>query len=226
MGLYLGDSTTGDKRYSIVITPQDTGAGRGRIEGGLTSTELSVKGGNSYESIASKASGLISAVDTGLSALKTLSDLKGASGAGMGSTPKLLTRQVWSGSDSPAFNVTMVFVCTDSVNPKQSVVSKVNAIMEYLYPRSTFNKKVFGQSTAILTAPAGYNPITRSGLVRLNIGTWFSAGNLIIETANFDYSKEMNRVGEPIYAIGQVMLKPFDAITYKEFKDYFKGGKL
>ena len=93
--------------------------------------------------------------------------------------------------------------------------------MKYLYPNAFKSKSIGGKSLSILTAPANYNPIKKTGLVTLRIGKWFRAKNLLIQSSQFDYSKEVNRDGEPIYAVGQIVFTPFDAITYDEFVNYF-----
>jgi len=221
MGIYIGDITTLDTRYGIKVYKQ-SGGGNSKVtvvDGVLTQADLSVSGGNTYDSIMSKAGNVGNLANKGKSILETVSSIAGAGGSGLSSTPKDLTRLVWSGSNVPTFALNIQFICKNGTAESESVVSKVNAIMEYLYP-----SKVGGGKLGLLVAPAGYNPITKTGLITLTIGKWFRAKDMVIESAEFTYSKELNLRGEPIIATGQVVFKPFDAITFDEYKAYFTGG--
>jgi hypothetical protein len=232
MGIYLGDDTYFGSNYRVNIIPQDSNKYNPKkpseskvyyIDGMYTSSEFSVRGGNSYQSQIDLASGLVGLVDTAKQKASQFVSAKGAAqGVGISATPTSMTDLVWTGSDAPTFTVNLVFVCTKSSEPSQSVVAKVNKIMKYLYPQegslTIASKKITG-----LTSPAGYNPETGKGLIRLQIGSWFDATGLVIESAQFDYSKEYNQKGEPIYALGQVVLKPHRAITYDQYIKYFKN---
>lgn len=223
MGIYIGDITTLDTRYGIKVYKQKNGGGDSKvtvIDGVLTQADLSVSGGNSYESIMSKAGAVGGLASKAQAMLETGTALAGAGGSGMSSIPKYLTRLVWSGSNVPTFAMNIQFICKNGTLESESVVSQVNAIMEYLYPSST------GGKAGLLVAPAGYNPIKKTGLITLTIGKWFRAKDLVIESAEFTYSKELNLRGEPIIATGQVVFKPFDAITFTEYKSYFTGGSI
>jgi hypothetical protein len=246
MSLFLGNldmvknGSSIDDRYGITIYSQDkvklpNGKKEEKfssfVSGTLLMDGLSLKGGNNYDSWAGMLGDVISmskGVSSVASALgrgaKAFESVAGAAGAGIGTTPKQLTRQIWTGSDNPVFFIQLMFICLDSADPNQSVVKKINSIMRYLYPELALNKKQFGFS-GILTAPAGYNPVLKKGLARLQIGRWFNAPNLIIQNANFETSKELNRAGEPIYATGQIMMSPFEAISYEEYLAYFTGGR-
>jgi hypothetical protein len=228
MSIYLSDLDTENENYAINIIRQGnadrTGDNRFVIKGAVMNSELSVRGGNSYDTLMDRAGVLGNFVGKAAGLATDIRDLMSiGGGANISATPKELTKLVWSGSDTPVFTVNVIFICKKSTDSKERVIPKVNAIMEYLYPTTgkTFKAKGINAKLTVLSAPMQYNGFNQDGLVTLRLGTFFRASNLVIESAQFDYSKELNAVGEPIYAVGQVILKPVRAVTFKEFNSYF-----
>ena len=241
MSIYLGDIDTISERYGVTIYAQDRVKGADGVKrdlfeafvsGTLLTDNISLRGENSYDSWSSMlgdvvgmnktVSGIVGKIASGA---KMVESVAGAMGEGWGLMPKQLTRQIWTGSQNPAFFVNVMFICLNGSDPSQSVVKRVNSVMRYLYPELDRAKSMLGFS-GVLTAPAKYNPVLKKGLVRLQLGKWFNAPNLIIQNANFEMSKELNRLGEPVYATGQIMMVPYEAISYEEYLRYFTGGRV
>lgn len=220
-----------DPRYKVTITAYDGKSKPAFSVSGNTQSDFGVSGGNSYdgqgamlESLANAAANRIdTATNTGIAtgAIAAYNLVREVSTAATGAdrmSTKLGSQQVWTGSRTPTFNIDLTFVCLDSGNPKEDVATKVNSLMRAVYPED---------SGMYLAPPLGYatsvgGALTLAGKARLTIGTWFSASYLIIEDVQFSFSKELNKNGKPIYATGQVSLRPYRQITYKEYMGWFK----
>ena len=223
MALFLENLSETSQLYSLKIL----GSGNNLIEGVYTSHDFNVAGGNEFDTRAGQGAGSFNVLDSATGLASKLTQAGAATtGAGVLAIPQFMTQKVWKGSQAPSFTVNVLFLCLKADDAKQKVTTKVNSIMEYLYPR-----KLDG---GILSAPKGYNPgsngilgkgkVARTGVVTLQLGRWFSASSLVIDNASFEYSKELNRFGEPIYAQGTVTLSPIEVITFKQFKRYFRGS--
>lgn len=128
------------------------------------------------------------------------------------------TIKSWTGSNRPVFELPLMFLrirLTDDV--------EAEALKVY---RGTFGTSVGGGLTSRFRAPLGYAPAfgraEAKGTVTMRIGRWFSASNLIINTANFNFADVPTEGGKPLWAEGSVSLEPFRAITYQEFRNYFR----
>jgi hypothetical protein len=226
MNYFLGNNMTIDPRYKVTITAYDGKSDLAFSVSGNTQSDFGVSGGNSYdgqgamlESIANTlanktqlttaAKGLYDAVREGATA---------STGADRMSTI-VGSQQVWTGSRTPTFSIDITFVCLNAEDPKENVVTKVNKLMRAVYPDRVgpYLAPPLGYKTSILT-----DNVSLAGKSRLTIGTWFSASYLIIEDVQFSFSKELNKNGKPIYATGNVVLRPFRQITYQEYIGWFK----
>lgn len=130
------------------------------------------------------------------------------------------TIKSWTGSNRPVFEVPLMFV-------RVRLTDDVEAETLKLY-KGVFGTSVGGGVTARFRAPLNYAPSKSatkgaSGTVILKIGRWFSASNLIINTVNFNFADAPTDGGKPLWAEGSVSLEPFRAITYNEFRNYFRA---
>ena len=129
------------------------------------------------------------------------------------------TIKSWVGSNRPVFEVPLMFV-------RIRLTDDVEAETLKLY-KGVFGSSVGGGLTSRFRAPLNYAPAfgraAASGTVTLRIGRWFSASNLIINTVNFNFADSPTDGGKPLWAEGSVSLEPFRAITFSEFRNYFRA---
>ena len=219
MGVYLqAEALNSD--YEIQFIPRNSTTAS-IVSGTSMQAEFVVRGSNNFGTRSEAASGLSSAVDAFKSVAGGVS--RGASALGgvqASGTPLTLTTAIWQDSEIPVFTITMSFICLRATDPKQSVIKRVNNIMEYVYPA--------GKTTRVLdflTAPAGYkvdkNGNAVAGTFDVGIGSWFYGTDMVMLNASFDYAKEINANGDPIYAVGNISFRPHRAITYDQYKQYF-----
>lgn len=136
----------------------------------------------------------------------------GAAGADTSGTIQEMTKLNWTGSQKPLFTVEIALVALKD-DASYDVVKKSMQAMKCVYP----NKKL-----GVFEAPLGYNPGNAAGTLNLTIGKWFRARQLVMRSANFTYSRVCLKSGKPLYALGSVTLEPYQAITYGEFRSYFR----
>lgn len=229
MHYFLGSIETLNPNYQVVVSAFN---GRGKeafTVTGVTQSDFGVSGGNSYDG---QGALLDSAANAGINMLpgflgKMAAGAKelyekgqmvrtATTGADRSST-FIGSQQVWTGSKVPSFSIDLTFICLNSGDPKESVLTKVNKLMQAVYP--TKNGLFIAPPLGYRTSVKGGN--TLAGKATLKIGKWFLAPYLIIEDVQFSFSKEVNSIGEPIYATGNIVLRPFKQITYDEYKGYF-----
>jgi hypothetical protein len=136
----------------------------------------------------------------------------GAAGADTSGTIQEMTKLNWTGSQKPLFRIQIALVALKD-NDAEDVVKKSMQAMKCVFP----NKKL-----GVFEAPLGYNPGNAAGTLNLTIGKWFRARQLVMRSADFTYSRICLKSGKPLYALGQVTLEPYQAITYGEFRAYFR----
>lgn len=233
MNYFLGNSKSVDPRYKVTITAYDAREKLAFSVEGSTQSDFGVSGGNSYDGQGSMLESLANDIANQAAKIKYVGWMAGAAKAAYDKNREANTattgadrystligsQQVWTGSRTPTFTIDLTFVCLDSGLASQNVVSKVNKLMRAVYPTSPDN--------FYLSPPLGYatdvnGSLSLAGKARLTIGSWFSASYLIIEDVQFSYSKELNKNGKPIYAVGNVTLRPFRQITYDEYIGWFK----
>jgi hypothetical protein len=223
MGLFLGNEQLLDTNYQVEITLNEFGKPPTVVRGNIQS-EFSIGGRNEFGKgldIAG-AAGLVS----GGAARAIASATKAVSGAlrtirGRDVVPVWETEAVWGGGGKPVFDLELTFLCV-STKPSEaqtySVTRRVNALMRAVYP------DLDAKGIRTFRPPLGY---TRSdsvgGKIDLKIGNWFFARKLVCEAASFEYSREVNRLGQPLFAKGRVTLTPYRSISYREFLKYFVG---
>jgi hypothetical protein len=230
MHYFLGSVVTSNPKYQVTVQGFDGREKQVFAVSGCTQADFGVSGGNNYDG---QGAMLESAMNAGINLLpgfvgKLAAGAKEAydkgqmvrtatTGADRSST-FIGSQQVWTGSKVPSFSIDLTFVCLDAGDPREDVVTKVNTLMKAVYPE---------KNGLFIAPPMGYRTnvkggLTMAGKATLTIGNWFHARYLIIEDVQFSFSKEMNKNGKPIYATGNVILRPYRQITYAEYKGYFK----
>lgn len=233
---YLGSQGEIDPKYRCTITLYDAAGKAAYTVQGNLQNDLAVSGGNSYDEQGAHIESLVGKTKIGAAVLNARDLFQAGTSAGTGAN-RILTQigsqLTWQGSKSSVLNLELTFVCLDSQDPKEDVVNRVNTLMRGVYPE--LNEQA---GSMVFTPPMGYatkvingksdNPLSgrsvldASGKASLTIGKWFHAEYLVIEDVQFSYSRELNRSGKPIYAIGSVALRPYRTLTYTEFKGWFK----
>lgn len=215
---YLGSQMAIDPRYRMTITGFKANGSVAFSVSGNTQSDFNITGGNSYGDRGSAIAGMLGRTAIGSTAVGLHEMAQQASEAATGANRFLTqigTELTWQGSKAPSFNLDLTFVCLKSGDANEDVVKKVTALMAGVYP--DINKG------GLFNPPLGYNTSTsNSGKVVVKIGRWFYAERMVIEDVNFTYSKEVNREGKPLYAMGSVTVRPFRTISYKEFKSWFR----
>jgi hypothetical protein len=126
------------------------------------------------------------------------------------------TAKQWTGSETPVFSLDLIFLALRSGD---DVTTKVNQLYASVFPG--------GQtSIATLSTPLGYTvgqkALTADGTLNIGIGRWFLAYQQVMNSVNFTFSKEITPDGGPLYARGTIEFTSFRALTYREFRSYFR----
>jgi hypothetical protein len=128
---------------------------------------------------------------------------------------------LWMGPQIPEFAVDVLVVNYKGNDIRKDILSLYSSVM-------SASMKV--GMAGVLRVPLDYNPMSGKGTMTVNLGTWFSAPGLIVTNVHSSYSKEVVGDGEggssPLYATATIGFKPYKAITYNEFRGYFKQGKV
>ena len=195
--------------YSKVVV---SNRGAGIKFDGILQNDLGVSGQNDFDSSFLGSDVFQNVTEFKAEAGRALNRYTGgAVGANQSGTIQEMTKLNWTGSQKPIFRIQIALVALQD-NATYDVVKKSMQAMKCVFP----NKKL-----GVFEAPLGYNPATGAGLLTLTIGKWFLARQLVMRSANFTYSRICLRSGKPLYALGEVTLEPYQAITYGEFKSYF-----
>lgn len=181
---------------------------------GILQNDLGVSGSNTFDN-SFLLSGLVGEVTEGKAMLQRTANRVsgGRAGSDRSAINQEMSKYSWTGSARPEFTVQLALVALRDLE-SESVVAKSMQAMRCVYP---------DKSMGFLTAPLGYNSGQGSGTVRLAIGTWFNAYGLIVKSANVTYSKVCLKSGRPLFALLEVNLEPYKAITFGELRSYFKG---
>lgn len=198
----------GDSKYATVKL-----YGSGINLEGILQNDLGISGQNTFDN-SFMFSGVIEGVLEGKAKIqRTVTRATGGrAGADRGATNQEMSKYSWTGSARPEFSVNIALVALRDIE-REDVVAKSMQAMRCVYP---------DKSSGFLTAPLGYNSGQGGGLVSLKIGKWFNARGLVVDNANFTYSKVCLKSGRPLFALGTIVLKPYKAITFGEFRSYFR----
>lgn len=231
---FLGDFSTNvdsELAQNYVVSIKGTSPKEGAFDiRGVTTSEFSIGAANQFSTIESDIQKLASMVPGGGMAY-SVRDLVATATSAFGGADRTIfvaeTLEAWKGPVKPEFQVEIILICMDCTNPdsykKQSVLYRSRRLMEAVMPSSTSALGIAGVGEArTFVPPLGYTiKDSTTGKLTLGIGTWFSAPSLIARSCSFTYSKEVNRIGEPIFATGAITLAPYKAITYQQYLNYF-----
>lgn len=128
------------------------------------------------------------------------------------------TVSTWSGNERPTFSFPATYRRLRLSEP--SVSDFVSTFKSYEFPIVDGEDILNSQ----LQAPGGYNfgeNFTAVGTWTLEVGRYFRANNLLLQSAPFSFSKEHTSDGTPLFAKGNISLKPYRQISRDEFKSWF-----
>lgn len=132
-----------------------------------------------------------------------------------------MTTLMWLGPSRPTFTLPLVFV---TARANDDVRTAVRILLRTVYP--TVSKGA--GKTERVKPPMGYSPVTGSGTVTLQIGTWLRIRKLVVRNANFTFSKEVVKIGEnltaPLYAVGTMELSPYIQPSIDDVDNYFRAS--
>lgn len=121
-------------------------------------------------------------------------------------------------SERPTFTVPVVLPSFDVVSEKKHY-GYARDMLAALYPGGG-SGGLLDRATVI--PPNNYKAFDRpNGRVVLFIGNWFKAENLVIVSANFNYSKEVTPRDYPLYITGEITLRPDRLTSSDDIKGYF-----
>jgi hypothetical protein len=234
---YLGNKI--DEKYRVrIYLHNGKGEQSGFVEGNLQN-DFSVSGSNSFDEQGAHIESVVSSVPVVGQGVHMKRAGESIASAGTGANQFLTqigSQLTWQGSKSSALNIELTFVCLNSDAADQDVPTRVNTIMRAVYPEIEENKtggllfrppmgystEVFGRDKNNVLSLRSVS--TNNGKSILEIGDWFRAEYLVIEDVQFSFSKELNKNGRPIYAVGSVAMRPYKTLTYKEYLGWFKSG--
>ena len=133
-------------------------------------------------------------------------------------TSQFETRLAWSNSLKPNFTLEMTFY-NDSATATDDVLAQYLRIKSAVLP--TAQGKFFKAPLGYKIGSAQGQTLQPTGTISVEVGEYFRATKMVMIAESFTFSKEVNILGQPLFATGSVTLEPFKAITYEEFQDYF-----
>jgi hypothetical protein len=132
----------------------------------------------------------------------------------------LQTVSAWHGSEGPVFALNVLFLTLRSTD---NILQQVKSLYSTVLPQRTGVGDTGKVDIGQVRAPLGYFPDTSLsplGTLTVAVGKWFLAQNLLAIGVNFTFSKETTTNGQPLYAMGTVVLKPFRNLSYDEFSAF------
>jgi hypothetical protein len=129
----------------------------------------------------------------------------------------------YMGSTPPEFDLTMTFVATKDADQKKPV-SNISTLLACTSPVSSSSTP--GSVLDFMKPPLGYvhaltNP--EDGVVNLKIGQWLQIPKLLISSVRPTYSKQVGKLGFPIYTTAQIHFEYFRTPSYEEIQSWFTG---
>lgn len=196
---------------------------------GIMTNELSIGVSNNWGTLFNSAD-LVQQVSQFLNQLGTTASVALGSGEIGATIQKLSPRNLfdssvyWSGSSKPTFNIQLLFLRLRSAD---NVASKVQSMYQLVLPKKSASVNVGNVSLNTIQPPLGYLPTgqdSANGTVALQVGQWFRATNLVANSVDFSFSREVSTDGFPLFAAGTVSLTPFRMISIEEMQSYFIGA--
>lgn len=219
-------------RHALVtIAGLEKGVGPGGVFAAINLTNLSFNIGNEWNTIKGLSGGASDALTGGAQLLqgdikKLLDKITGGNSANSGTIVPIFAEQyraLWMGPKVPDFAIEVVIINYKNNDVRQEVLSLYSSVLPG-------GKKIgFG---SILKIPLNYNPRSNGkGTVTVQIGKWFRAPQLIVESVSSSFSKEVVATVDsngkpdggsvPLYAKATINFQPMQAITYEQFRGYF-----
>jgi len=125
----------------------------------------------------------------------------------------------WNSSKRPSFTINMVFVALRETDDVRKMVA---GLYRSVYP--TFEREGV---TSVVLPPLGYQPfqggLSAQGTMTVTVGKWFKAVNVIMDSVDFTFSKEVIASGYPLYASGGFTFHPYRELSYDEFLSFLPG---
>lgn len=180
---------------------------------GILQNDFNISGRNNFDTGFVGSDLIRGAIEKKAELQRTVTFITGGRAGGdvSGTIPEL-TRNNWTGSERPSFQVNVALIALKD-DEENNVIRRSNQMMRFVFP---------DRKKGLFVAPLGYNPGNAQGTVSLEIGKWFKADRLIVMSADFVHSKVCLKSGRPLYSTGTITLQPYQAITYREFQAYFK----
>lgn len=129
----------------------------------------------------------------------------------------------YMGSTPPEFDLTLTFVATKETDQKKPV-SNISTLLACVSPLSSSSTP--GSILDFMKPPLGYIhklTIPTDGFVNLKIGTWLQIPKLLIGSVKPTYSKQVGKLGFPIYTTASIHFEFFRTPSYEEIASWFTG---
>lgn len=188
----------------------------------VSNTNLSFNMGNSWTTIMELAGGSSDTMIAGAQVVQDLLQKAGITSANTKTYVPIFSEQyieLWKGPSKPNFAIDLVLL---NYRKDSDVRNDLLTLYSSVLPGGSTLK-----AGTILAAPLGYKASGSKGTVTVEIGTWFRATDLVVETVTSTFSKEVvkdasGKYSTPLYATANISFRPRKAITFEEFKKYFK----
>ena len=129
----------------------------------------------------------------------------------------------YMGSNPPEFDLTLTFVATKEAD-QQKPVRNISTLLACVSPISSSSTP--GAVLDFMKAPLGYvHGLTtpKDGIINLKIGTWLQIPKLLISSVRPTYSRQVGKLGFPIYTTAQIHFEYFRTPSYEEITQWFTG---
>lgn len=189
----------------------------------ISTTQLSFNMGNSWTNISDLTSATSEQAVAAAQVIQTYMEKAGIGTGAKTYTPIFSGQyiELWKGPVKPSFSVDIIVI-----NYKGNDVRKeIQTLYSSVLPGGT----AAGLNAAtLLNTPLNYLSDGSRGTLMVEIGKWFRATDLLVDSVTSTFSKEIVKDGNggssPLYATASIMLKPRQAITYGDFLGFFKNA--
>lgn len=161
-----------------------------------------------------------------------LSDVAGSIGNAIGSVTNATaavrtvfsTISTWTGSANPVFNLQLAFV---ALREDDDVTEPCKQLFEASLPTFTGDGL-----TARIRPPLGYGDLGSSnrsavkGTIALQLGDWFKASMLLLNTFEFTFSEQYISSGLPLFATASATFEPYRMLSSTEMISFFRSSQL
>ena len=186
----------------------------------VSNTTLAFQMGNSWTTIVDLAGGTSDTMVAGAQVIQDLLNKVGVSTKGKTYTPIFSEQyiELWKGPSKPTFSIDLVLFNYRNNDVRDDLLTLYSSVL----PGSVG----FGGGTELLV-PLGYKA-SGGGTIMVELGTWFRATDLVVESVTSTFSKEVvkdssGNYSSPLYATASLSFKPRKAITFSDFKGFFRN---